>query len=199
MSWIAVLIASGAFALGLSLAISAVQIAGVNSMALAHVLIILAALVGTAAIWFSGWSFDYRILGIVATCIVLGGFDWWMVKKKAKQGAAKSRATISYPWLDTNYLVVDGNKEVKEIRLQIRVHDEPAAPDAQKGVMTISSLHNLKLDVWMPVAFNETAEGSDWCPVGSLDEVEWNNHKAASVIGMIELKNDTTLALGHFS
>src|SRR5689334_18878837 len=66
------------------------------------------------------------------------------------------QATISYPWLQTNHWILGENKEVKEVQLHVRVRDEPADPDAQNGIMTVSSLHNLKLEVWMPITVGET-------------------------------------------
>jgi hypothetical protein len=102
--------------------------------------------------------------------------------------------TISYPWLETNFWLLGENKEVKEIRLHIGVRDEPAAPEAKKGVLTVSSLQNLHLEVSMPVAVNATAGGWHSCMVGCVNAVEWNNYVSTlNPIGIIELKNEITV------
>jgi len=182
--WVGVLIASSALALVLGLLTAAIQIAGINSMKLAYVLMFLGWVIGTAAIWISGLPLEYRMVCIVSLAMLIIFLVWWMVKKKVKQ----DRVIISYPWLETNHWLVGQNKEVRAVQLYVTVRDEPADPDA----MTVSSLHNLKLDVSMPIAVGETGWHS--CRVGRVDVAELNSYDVTSrPLFLVELKNDITV------
>ena len=97
--------------------------------------------------------------------------------------------SISYPWLETNSYLVENN-EIKGLRLQVTVRDNPATSDAQHSTMTVSSLHNLKLEVWRPVAVGET--GWHECQVGKVEVVEYNNH-FPKILELNELKSNITV------
>jgi hypothetical protein len=80
-----------ALALASSLVISALQIAGVISMALAHILMLFAWLVAAISIWLieaQKYTVKFRLGSIAVLSIVVLGFDLWMVKKRTELDAA---------------------------------------------------------------------------------------------------------------
>jgi hypothetical protein len=98
------------------------------------------------------------------------------------------QATISYPWLETGYVLTEPNKKAEGIQLYIAVRDEPADPDA----VTVSSLQNLKLELSMPVAVGENGWHS--CGLARVDLPEVNNYDVTSSRHfLVELKNDITV------
>lgn len=101
-------------------------------------------------------------------------------------------APISYPWLSTNTWIMDGDR-VNAVRLQVLVRDDPPSPEARRGAMTLSSLHNLSMAVSTPVAV--TPDGGWYsCRVGELNVSEWNNHNAISKpLSILPLKNEATV------
>ena len=91
------LIVSGVSAVVLALVIGALQIAGVISMGLAHLLLFFAWVIGAIGIWTSeGWLLSttqkWRIIigsvSIFILGILLGVCDLWMVSQKATQESA---------------------------------------------------------------------------------------------------------------
>jgi hypothetical protein len=99
-------------------------------------------------------------------------------------------ATISYPWLETNSWVLGEDNKRKELWLQVKVREKPATSDAPPRIATVSSLQNLKLEVWMPVAVAET--GWHECQICKAEVAEWNNH-FSKPFRLIEIKSNTTV------
>jgi hypothetical protein len=98
------------------------------------------------------------------------------------------QASISYPWVETGYVLAEPNKKAQAIQLYIAVRDEPAGSDA----VTVTSLHNLKLDVSMPIA----VVGNGWrsCGIARVDVAELNNYDITSRPHfLVELRNDITV------
>ncbi len=145
------------------------------------------------------------------TWIVILALDWWTTAsgwKRIVRAVVPLPALVpllwgaivffrpemppkSYPWLSTTHVLTDRNS-VTAVQLYVHVRDEPPSPDASKGIATLSALHNLDVDVSMPVAVS----GQGWhsCGVGHLTVSEFNNnvsnqHRIAS----LPLTADTTL------
>jgi hypothetical protein len=184
--WVSVLIASSALALVLGLLTAAIQIAGISSRKLAYVLIFLGWVIGTAAIWISGLPLEYRMVCIVSLVIMIIFLIWWMVKNKVKQDPV----IINHPWLETGSLLAEPNKKPQAIQLYISVRDKTVNSDARHARTTISSLHNLKLEVWMPVAADET--GWHEYQVDRVEAAEYNN-RFPKYLKLIELKSNITV------
>jgi hypothetical protein len=86
--------------------------------------------------------------------------------------------------------VLGENNKRKELWLQVNVREKPATADAPPRITTVSSLQNLKLEVWMPVAVAET--GWHECQICQAEVAQWNN-RFSKPFKLIEIKSNTTV------
>jgi hypothetical protein len=126
----AALIGSAALALVVGLATTALQIAGVVNMAMAHLLMAFAWLVAVGSICLiesHEYTVKFRIISVVVVSIILGGLDFWMVSERAKLDMAsalkelpRTEPTTVGKYVCTTDLTVGGGKYALIVEFGIR-------------------------------------------------------------------------------